>query len=375
MIKISDFFDKYMELYQDEKSFIWQLWTKDENGNFHPEDIKEFTEKTDDIQNIIKEYGTPLYHVGHGEWVHYDEILRRYKAGNTIENNITKVINDTSRIIKEMERKNMENQNLYLSITLDSDTNNYEIKLHTITCFNKWIAKETAQRIRIYNPENFKSIQMYNIENMTSKIYDLLYKTSNMKSKSILLNTAFTIVIDYFNHGDYRSMWDVTDPCNPEKIEYIEYDSRCCGICEDDEENEEDEECWNDELKKCAQIEEIKDQLNRLYDEIFPNNELTARAQIKMTNKKIDEIIKTIEEKIECIGIHLGRYDQELYPTGEQSLYDQVTDLQDAKNKIQYILDNHEKRIKDVENENMMLKSIILHHFNNDKSPYSGDRK
>ena len=59
---------------------------------------------------------------------------------------------------------------------------------------------------------------MYNIENMVSKIYDLLEKTTNMPN-SILLNTAFTIVIDYFNHADYRSMWDVTDLCHPETIE------------------------------------------------------------------------------------------------------------------------------------------------------------
>lgn len=292
--------------------------------------------------------------------------------------------------LKEMERKNMENQNLYLSITLDSDTNNYEIKLHTVTCFNKWIAKGIVKRIRIYNPECFKTIHMCNIENMVNKIYELLEKTSNMiyylmgetpnmQSKSISLNTAYVITIDYFNHEEYRTMWDVTDLCNPEKIENIEYDYRCCGICEndeeDEEENEEDEEYWNDELKKCAQIEEIKDQLNRLYDEIFPNNELTARAQIRMTNKRIDEITKTIEEKIKCIEKHLELHDHELFPKEELPLYTQVTDLQDAKNKIQYILDNHEKRINDLENENTMLRSILFHYFNGDKSPYSGDRK
>ena len=289
-------------------------------------------------------------------------------------NNVEKILNDTSRIIKEIERKNMENQNLYLSITLDSDTNNYEIKLHTVTCFNKWIEKETAQRIRIYNPENFKSIQMYNIENLTAKIYDLLEKITNMQSKSILLNTAFTIVIDYFNHEDYRSMWDITDLCNPEKIEVIEYDSRCCGICEDDEDDEDDAD-YDFEDEELAKAKMTSWHINHIYDSLCE-----IKHQIKeLTDSKDSDSLKCqihhLSVDNECIRKHLELHDHELFPKEELPLYTQVTDLQDAKNKIQFILDNHEKRIKDVENENMMLKSIMLHYFNGDKSPYSGDRK
>ena len=286
--------------------------------------------------------------------------------------------------LKEMERKNMENQKLYLSITLDSDTNNYEIKLHTSACFNEWIAKGTVRRIRIYNPECFKTIQMCNIENMVNKIYEFLEKTSNMiyylmgetpnmQSKSISLNTAYVITIDYFNHEEYRTMWDVTDLCNPEKIEGIEYDCGCCCTCEDDE--DEDDADYDFEDEELVKVKMTSWHINHIYDSLCE-----IKQQIKeLTDNKDSDSLKCQIDHLsidnECIRKHLELHDHELFPKEELPLYTQVTDLQDAKNKIQFILDNHEKRITDVENENMMLKSIMLHYFNNDKSPHSGDRK
>lgn len=249
--------------------------------------------------------------------------------------------------LKEIERKNMENQKLYLSITLDSDTNNYEIKLHASACFDEWIAKGIVKRIRIYNSECFKTIHMCNIENMVNKIYELLEKTSNMiyylmgetpnmQSKSISLNTAYVITIDYFNHEEYRTMWDVTDLCNPEKIENIEYDCGCCGICEDDEEDE--------ELAKAKTIVWHFD-FDHIYDDLCE-----IKQQIKKLNNDMDIYYK------ELISLHA-----------------QVYDLNDSKNDVQSVFDDHEKRINNLENN--MIKSMMFHYFNNDKSPHSGDRK
>ena len=155
--------------------------------------------------------------------------------------------------------------------------------------------------------------------------------------------TAFTIVIDYFNHEDYRSMWDVTDLCHPEKIEDIEYCCGCCGICEDDENNA-DCDFEDEELDK-EKMMSWHININPIYDSLCE-----IKQQIKKLNNDMDIYYK------ELISLHA-----------------QVYDLNDSKNDAQSVFDDHEKRINNLENN--MIKSMIFHYFNDGKSPYSGDRK
>ena len=127
---------------------------------------------------------------------------------------------------------------------------------------------------------------------------------------------ALRITERFMSNSEEFSMYDITDL---ENVYRVCPDDRYVDYCneEDDEDDEEKnyiipmldrmddlqdqiydlENRLDDEvLTAGSQISLLNKSVDRLENEVFPNNELTARAQIKETNKRIDHLEQKIND-------------------------------------------------------------------------------
>lgn len=242
------------------------------------------------------------------------QVFPEDEVENEYDKRTNKLYQSAINNLKEMDRKYMEKKKLYLSITMDSNANDYIITLHPNNCYTQFIAKDSVKVIIARLDEDYKNLKLLQFDNMVSTIYDIIWKNKNYLERTIIwqpsvLNTAFKIALDYFKSDDFSAMWDITDIDNPEKVEdTCEY----CDEC-DDEEPEDEEKNYiapmldriddlqdqihdlenkldDDILTTGSKISLLNKSIDKLENEAFPNDELTARAQIRMTNKRIDQL-------------------------------------------------------------------------------------
>ena len=262
----------------------------------------------------------------------------------------------------------MSEEKTYLSITADYGSSQYVIKTHPVDCYIRWRKMVTTEMIRPVINDDFKRVRFANIEHLATALYDILFDYVNNKEGlndqediyiknrviACLQNLAYRITLDYFNdRNDNNSvMWDITDWHHAEQIEDP---CECCDICDDDDDDDENEENeteipdgWYSEIKSRFMkhqrsidslddaVTQLEYRMGRLEDEVFTNEELTARAQIKMTNKRLDKA----EEKL-------------------SSIIDELTmQVEDLKKEILDTNTNLEKRIDEL-NEKCAANAIL----------------
>ena len=98
-------------------------------------------------------------------------------------------------------------------------------------------------------------------------------------------------------------------------------------------------------MLKDERLNSIEKEIRELKSEVFPNDELTARAQIKMTNKRIDEL----KDDIEAV-----RAASVLLPA--------ITDnkLSSSLEKLSAVVEDQKAQIEDLKAQVMNLTGIIV---------------
>ena len=252
-------------------------------------------------------------------------------------------------------------EKLYLSINKKIDTYQYIIKIHKDKCYSQWIKREAIEALDMnMDKDSIKTNRMENIEGLVLAICDLLSDT--IKSETMRLNfdllhiysefvifqnLAYKIALDYINDWHISIMWDITDMHNPEKV---------CDICEYYDEEDEDDEDEEDEEELDDNISHINGTLIKIIE-----NRITEILETAVSNvQSLSYRMEHLDAEIAFLKKHIEDHEQQLFPSMERPIRNQVSDLSDAKNTAQKIFDNHEKRIKDLENENTMLKSVVL---------------
>ena len=234
--------------------------------------------------------------------------------------------------LKEMDRKYMEKNKLYLSISEDSSGSYYRLKLHTDTCYIKYIAEEIVEPIDAnWYHNDYKKYRMLAINNMASHIYDIVLnnkKDDCYVNDDDLINSAYKIAVEFYDILDASAMWDITEIRYPEKmLDVCEY----CDECNDEESEDEEKNYITSMLDRMDDFQdqfyeldhELKNEILKLNNEVFPNNELTARAQIRMTNKRIDDLEHTINNlnaRMTWMDWQLKFQTNELPHTGDRNL-------------------------------------------------------
>lgn len=308
----------------------------------------------------------------------------------------------------------MENNKLYLSVRHSLESflkSDIRIRVHDNTCYVRYLSGKDIGPL-LPTPHNW--FYLNNVNELAKEIEETLsdYFYFNDKYDYIpdeIPVIALRIATFFIDNNEKQTMWNISDLENIYPVRGFCCGCHLCDMSDESEEDKDEEENYEEEnyeeknyiLPMINRMDYLEDQIYNLKNEIFPNDELSIRAQIKMINDRLDKLegnnnsgtitehekvnwhinhiynnLSEMKNQIEKNKDNIIECYNELFVAKEGPLSMQISELNDYKNITKSIFNDHENRLNDLDNENKMISSMIYisRYFNNDKSPHTGDK-